>query len=98
MNGKKIKIHPHLEARMRERGVSIEEIEKTLQEGWEAENVKSGTYGKVYVFSYNKKWCGKFFKEKEVTVYYKIIDREVIVLTVVARYGKFKKGVRKDEI
>jgi len=90
-----IETHPHLEARMRERGVSLEEIEKTLENGWLAKDTKPGTYGKVYIFPYNRDWCGKVFEEKEVTVYYKFIGEKIIVLTVKARYGKFSKGGKK---
>ncbi len=75
--------------RMEERGVTLEEIKITLEKGFNASNAKPGTYGKTFVFSYNKRWCNKFFPEKEVTVYYKVIDGEIIVLTVIARYGKF---------
>jgi len=87
-----IEIHPHLKARMRERGVSLEEIKKTLENGWVAKDAKPGAYGKVYIFPYNKDWCGKVFEEKEVTVYYKFIGKRPTVLTVKARYGKFSKG------
>ena len=89
MNESVIEIHPHLEAKMKERGVSLEEIERTLKSGWPADDTKPGAYGKVYVFSYNREWCGKVFGEKEVRVYYKPIGEKVIVLTVKARYGKF---------
>ena len=36
----------------------------------------------------NNEWEGKYFEEKEVSVYYKMISQEVILLTVKARYGK----------
>lgn len=82
-------IHPHLRARMYQRGVTKEEIEKVMNEGLEADDAKAGTCGKVLVFPYNRNWEGINFEEKEVRVYYKIIEGEVIVLTVKARYGKF---------
>lgn len=81
-------LHPHLKARMHQRGVAKEEMEKTLNEGWKADDAKSGTVGKVYVFSYNSRWENKHFEEKEVTVYYKLIKDELMLLTVKARYGK----------
>ena len=43
---------PHLRARMLQRGVTVEEIELTLSEGWEASDAKSGTKGKTLVFPY----------------------------------------------
>ena len=81
-------LHPHIEARMRQRGVSISEIETALNNGRDADDAKEGTIGKVFVSSYNADWEGEFFEEKEVTVYYKIKSDKLILLTVKARYGK----------
>ena len=80
-------VHPHLAARMLERGITLEEINATLKDGWSAKDVKEGTFGKVYVFEYEKKWLGKVFAEKEVSIYYKVIDGRIILLTAKARYG-----------
>ncbi len=80
--------HPHLKSRMAQRGVGIGEIEKTLSEGRDATDTKVGTFGKVLVFVYNNEWEGNFFQEKEVTVYYKIIDDRLVLLTVKTRYGE----------
>jgi hypothetical protein len=92
-NEKKIRLtkadlHSHLRARMRQRGVTREEIEQTLNKGWEARDAKPGTSGKVLVFPYEAEWEGRFYREKEVTVYYKVIAGEIILLTVKARYGQ----------
>ena len=73
---------------MNQRGVSIEEINVVLKEGWEAKDSKEGTFGKVYVFPYNAIWEGKYFEEKEVSVYYRYEENNMIILTVKARYGK----------
>ena len=81
---------------MQQRGVSIDEIEITLNEGWEAEDAKEGTLGKVFVFAYNAYWEGRYFEEKEVTVYYRYKNEKLILLTVKARYGKdFMTGGKK---
>jgi len=78
---------------MLQRGVSREEVERTLRDGWQARDAKEGTAGKVFVFPYNADWEGKRFAEKEVTVYYKLIGGKLVVLTVKARYGEsFLKG------
>jgi len=85
--------HPHLEARMTQRGVTKEELQTTLVKGWPADDAKAGTAGKVFVFPYNAEWLGKTFAEKEVTVYYKLIGGKVVLLTVKVRYGNsFPKG------
>ena len=85
--------HSHLKSRMLQRGVTKEEVEKTIKDGWKAEDAKTGTEGKVFVFPYNGEWEGKYFAEKEVTVYYKIVKGKILPLTVKSRYGgKFLKG------
>ena len=83
-------IHPYLQARMLQPGVSKEEIEVVLNKGREAKDAKPGTYGKVFLFQYGREWEGQFYKEREVTVYYKLRQGRLILLTVKARYGSFK--------
>ena len=73
---------------MQQRGVTQEEIERTLNEGWEATDAKPGTFGKSMVFAYGAEWEGEFYPEKEVTVYYKRTDEGIVLLTVKARYGQ----------
>lgn len=81
---------------MEQRGISIEEIETTLNRGWPADDVKEGTEGKVFIFPYNNLWEGKFYEKKEVTVYFKIKDKNLVLLTVKARYGKnFPRGEQR---
>lgn len=81
-------LHPHLLARMDQRGITLEEIEHTLNAGWPASDAKPGTQGKVFVFDYGADWLGSFFDEKEVTVYYKLIGEARVLLTATARYGE----------
>jgi len=86
-------LHPHLKARMLQRGVTLREIERALNEGWETSDAKLGTLGKTIVYHYHAEWEGKFYEEKEITVYYKVIDGHFMLLTVKARYGKnFLRG------
>jgi len=92
-------LHAHLKAPMEQRGITRAEIARTLNDGWEAKDAKSGTIGKVFVFPYNKIWQDDLFQEKEVTVYYKIINEDIVLLTVKARYGKhFRKEVEGHEV
>jgi hypothetical protein len=93
INIKESDLHPHIRARMLQRGISIKELEETLNKGWDAIDAVEGTAGKVAVFTYNAEWEGNFFEEKEVTVYYKYKGEQFILLTAKARYGKnFRKG------
>ena len=81
-------LHPHLGARMRQRGITRSEIEDTLNHGWPAGDAKSGTFGRAFVFSYGGDWEGRHFDEKDVTVYDKLVDDNLVLLTAKARYGK----------
>ena len=91
-------IHEHLKNRMHQRGVTFQEIEIVLNQGWKAQDVKRGMHGKVYVFPYDRTWEGKYFKEKEVTVYFKGEGQQLVLLTVKARYGSdFPTGGMKHE-
>jgi len=86
-------IHHHLRVRMLQRCISKEEIEITINKGCGAGDAKEGIIGKTFIFPYNNYWEGKYYEEKEVTVYYKIKEEKIILLTTKARYGKnFKKG------
>lgn len=81
-------LHPHIKSRMRQRGVTLEEIKKVMAEGWTASESKPGAEGRVLVFPFGAEWEGRHYEEKEVTVYYKNIgEHDIILLTVVARYG-----------
>lgn len=89
-------LHRHLLERMSQRGVSKEEVERVLNGGWEAIDTKSGTQGKIYVFPYQQEWEGRWYEEKEVTVYYKMVEGALVLLTVKARYGlAFPRGKTK---
>ncbi|MCS6804386.1 MAG: hypothetical protein RMM98_16335 [Acidobacteriota bacterium] len=81
-------LHPHLIARMEQRGVTLTELQQTLEHGWDASDAKPGSYGKTAIFPYNAEWEGHFYEQKEVTVYYKVTEGRLVLLTVMARYGK----------
>ncbi len=55
---------------MAQRGVTREELERTLNEGWEDTDAKPDTLGRVMVFPYEQEWEGTFYESKEVTVYF----------------------------
>jgi len=89
-------ITKHLKHRMKERGITQDEVMMTLQNGWDAEDVQEGTIGKVYVFEYNRYWKDKFYPEKEVSVYFKYEGDTKILITAKARYGSgFPRGGKK---
>ena len=38
-------IHAHIKTRMQQRGISVQEIEKTINTGWAAEDAQEETFG-----------------------------------------------------
>jgi hypothetical protein len=81
-------LHPHFRARMHQRGITPAEVEDTINQGWKADDAKPGTLGKTKVYDYNREWEGDSYSRKEVTVYYKLIGGQLMLLTVKARYGQ----------
>ena len=79
--------HPHILKRMSERGITKLEIKKTLNDGLAISDVKAGTLGKKYLFNFNNVWNNKFYKFKEVKVFYKLINKRIILLTAISRFG-----------
>ncbi len=78
---------------MEQRGVTLEDIQRALDEGWLATDARVGALGKAIVLPYAREWEGSFYLQKEVTVYYKQAERGIILLTVKARYGSgFLRG------
>jgi len=70
----------------------------TLKNGWPATDCRPGTRGQVLVFSYRAEWEGRIYGEKEVTVYYKVKEGQLILLTVKARYGEgFLRGATYED-
>jgi len=91
-------LHAHLLARMEQRGITFAEIQQALRDGWQATDCRPATLGKMLVFSYGAEWEGRFYDEKEVTVYYKVRDDRIVLLTTKARYGQgFPRGEMTDE-
>ncbi|MEF8795452.1 MAG: DUF4258 domain-containing protein [Salinivenus sp.] len=80
--------HSHLRRRMEQRGIKEEEVRKTLRDGWDAPDAKPGTQGRISVFTYDAVWEESHYEEKEVTVYFKFEEEQLILLTAIARYGQ----------
>lgn len=72
---------------MTARGVSEAEVLETLASGWPCSDAQKGTDCRTSVFAFRAEWEGRWYEEKEVTVYFKRADRQLILLTTKARYG-----------
>ncbi len=80
-------LHPHIRARMSQRGVTFDELAHVMARGGPARGSRPGTFGRVAVFPFNAIWEGEYYEEKEVTVYYRKTETGHVLLTVIARYG-----------
>lgn len=62
--------HEHVRSRMLRRGVTEADVEHTLDLGWPCSDADAGRNCKTFVFEFNADYDGRWYAEKEVTVYY----------------------------
>ena len=79
-----IRIHPHAQERMAERGTSNEDIIETIT-GGEKFPAKFGRVGFRRNFIFGGEWKGRRYLTKQVEVY-AIEDRGWLVITVIVKY------------
>ena len=84
----KIRIDPHALARMPLRGVSADEVAEVLRLGEEGE-ARGERHAKQMVFAHEKLWAGRHYDQKKVKVVYMIQEDEIVVVTVLAYYGRW---------
>lgn len=82
---------------MEQRGITENEVREVFRGGWPASNAKPGTHGRTLVFAYEAQWEGAYYEEKEVTVYFKKEDEDLVLLPAIARYGNdFPRAPKKS--
>lgn len=79
--------HEHIRKRLITRGISEAEVRSVLEHGWPGTDAQRSTGCRVLVFPFNADWEGRHYQEKQVTVYFKVVKDEVVLLTAKARYG-----------
>jgi hypothetical protein len=85
----------HFQERMFRRGVTAHEVDETLTNGWPCSDARGEAECRVQVFPFEADWEGRWFAEKEVTVYFKYHRSELIFVTLKTRYGSgFPRGDR----
>lgn len=84
----KIRIDPHALARMPFRGISTEEVAEVLRRGQEAQ-ARGERRAKEMVFAHEQLWAGRHYDQKKVRVVYMVEDDEIVVVTVLAYYGRW---------
>lgn len=81
---KPIRLHPHTQSRPVERGITEDEVIKTVEKGEEF-SAKMGWHGFRHNFVYGKQWRGRTYANKQVEAY--AVDEDGwLVITVVAKY------------
>ncbi len=84
----KIQIDPHALSRMPQRGVTEVEVMAVLERG-QAVDAQGSRRARELVFTHAKEWAGHFSDEKKVKVVYVEEENEIVVVTVLAYYGRW---------
>ncbi len=84
----KIQIDPHALSRMPHRGVTEVEVITVLERG-QAVAAQGSRRAKELVFSHEKEWAGRYYPEKKVKVVYMEEEDKMVVVTVLAYYGRW---------
>ena len=79
------RIHPHAQERMKERGVTENEVATALEHG-EQFPAKFGRTGFRYNFSFDSLWNNEYYKIKQVEVFAVKEEQESAVITVLSKY------------
>ena len=82
---KKIRLHPHAEERLTERGATKEEVLATVESG-EKFPAKFERTGFRRNFSFGGLWKGRPYKTKQVGAYAVNEDGGWLVLTIIVKY------------
>ena len=80
-----VRIHPHAQARIQERGATEEEVAGTVREG-ERFEAKFGRTGFRRNFPFGGTWNGRSFATKQLEVYAVWEADAWLVITVIVRY------------
>lgn len=80
-----VRIHPHAEDRIEERGASVREVVDTVQSG-ERFPGKFGRTGFRRNFSFDGEWRGKRYATKQVEAYAVREQDDWLVITVITRF------------
>ena len=80
-----VRLHPHAQARLAERGATEQEVSATLEHG-ESFPAKFGRHGFRRNFPYNGVWRGKWYATKQVEAYAIREGEDWLVTTFVTRF------------
>jgi hypothetical protein len=85
----KIQIEPHTLERAKERGASEDEIQDTIQTGFDIP-AKGNRKGKAKIYVFRQERLGKYYEQKRIEIIY-VEERDLIItVTVYVFYGEWK--------
>jgi hypothetical protein len=79
-----VRLHPHAQARLVERGATEQEVVSTVQ-GGEQFPAKFGRTGFRRNFPFAGTWRGRWFRTKQIEAY-AVQDQGWLVITVIVKY------------
>jgi hypothetical protein len=80
-----VRLHPHAQERMQERGATEEEIRAAIEHG-EQFPAKFGRTGFRRNFHFDQEWRGRHYQTKQIEAYAVRDDADWLVITVITRY------------
>ncbi len=86
----KIQIDYHTLVRAQERGTTKQEIIDVIKTGTSIPSKYPNRKGKSKVYKFNKKRNNKYYKQKQIEVYYIEEDEKIITITVYVFYGEWR--------
>jgi len=82
----------HARTKMTERGVREEEVVETVRAG-ALLRVRGNRIGRRRVFAVGYQWEGRDYLHKEVAVIYTEEGEQQVIVTVLARYGRWEEAL-----
>ena len=79
----------HALDQLQERGITEREVRDTVEAGLLVE-VSENRAIRRRIFTQGYSWVGRNYSHKEVTVVYALEEGFIIVITVIARYGRWE--------
>ena len=79
---------PHAKLQMAERGITSDEVERTIEAGSLLETI-ANRHIRQRVFREGYRWRQREYRHKEVTVVYAAEPDRTVIITAIARYGMF---------
>jgi hypothetical protein len=80
-----VRLHPHAERRLPERGASTDEVVATVA-GGEQFPARFGRTGFRRNFAYRGQWRGRRYATKQIEAYAVVEDGAWLVITVIVKY------------